>query len=225
MPRKSTKSKKTYKGKKKTYRKANVQRTMVHLGEGFPKMIKCTHRYSETIRMTNTVGSLAIQRFLANGMYKPNYTSSGHQPMYTDQMQILYNKYHIIGSKIFVSFIHTGSGVPTDCMVLLDDDTTSSSLVTTLMEQTNAKYKIMSYGNSAPKVITRSYSAKKTHGGSILANDNLQGNATAGTDPIEQNYFTIITSPVDGISNNAVDIVVKIEYIAVWHDMKEVLGS
>lgn len=199
------------------------QKTSISTGVGFPRMIKMVHRYQETVRLTNTSGALAFQRFRANGMFDPNQTGTGHQPLYFDQMTVLYNHYTIIGAKISVTFASTGSGPVTHCFVVTDDDVSSSTLVTTLLEQTQNKYKAMTYGNAVPKTIKHSYSAKKTFGGSILANNRLQG--TGAVDPTEQSYFTIGVAPLDGISNCITDAIVLIEYIAVWTEMKDVLGS
>jgi hypothetical protein len=199
------------------------QRTSITTGIGFPRRIKMIHKYHETIRMTNTGGTPAFQRFRANGMFDPNQTGVGHQPLYFDQMTGLYNHWTIIGAKISVTFAHSGSGVPTHCMVVTDDDTSSSTNIPTLLEQTQNKYKAMSYGNSVPKIIKHSYSAKKVYGGNILANNRLEGDSS--NDPTEQYYFTIVTAPVDGVSNNIVDAIVLIEYIAVWKEMKDVAGS
>lgn len=40
--------------------------------------------------------------YLANGMYDPDYTGTGHQPKYFDQWGALYKRYLVFGSKIYV---------------------------------------------------------------------------------------------------------------------------
>lgn len=59
------------------------QRNNVSLGLGFPKIVKMTHRYFENATLvTSAGGTPAFQRFRANGMYDPNQTGTGHQPMF-----------------------------------------------------------------------------------------------------------------------------------------------
>jgi len=76
------------------------QRRNVSLGLGFPKIVKMTHRYSETIRMVSSAGVPQFQRFRANGMYDPNQTAGGHQPLFYDQMSVLYNHWKVIGARL-----------------------------------------------------------------------------------------------------------------------------
>lgn len=213
-------------GKRRVFKrkaKKTYQKTQVSTGIGFPRQIKMVHKYQQTTRLNNTSGSIAFQRFRANGMNDPDQTGSGHQPLYYDQCTPLYNHYTIIGSKIFITFVHSGTGVPTHCAVVTDDDTANSGVMTTLLEQTQNKYTAMSYGNSKPSRLTHRYSAMKTFGKSVMGNNRLQG--TLGADPVEQSFFTVYTQPIDGISNNTVDIVVSIEYIAIWTEMKDIAGS
>nr|QXP07579.1 MAG: putative capsid protein [Arizlama virus] len=199
------------------------QRTSVNTGLGFPRMIKMAHRYSQTVRLTSTSGVPTFQRFRANGMFDPDYSGGGHQPLFFDQMTPLYNHFTVIAAKAKITFVHSGTGVPMHIGVLTDDNTTTTTNITALMEQTQNKSKTISYGNSPPKTLMHNFSAKKTFGGSILANNSLQG--TSGADPTEQSYFTVYAASVDGVSTSIIDAIVTIDYIAVWTEMVEVTGS
>ena len=70
--------------------------------------------------------------------------------------------------------------------------------------------------------MSRSWSAKKFFGGSVLANTNLQG--TVSTNPAEQSYYDVGLQSTRG-NTVAVAIRVNIEYTAVWRELKEVAQS
>lgn len=183
-----------------------------------------THRYFENVTLVTTGGTPQFHRFRANGMYDPNQTGTGHQPMFYDQMNVLYNHWKVIGSKITVQFIPTAATtVPQFVGVIADDDTSSSTDINTLNEQSDTKRRQVAFNNSRPVTIKHFYSAKKVYGGSIMGNNRLEGDASA--DPTEQFYFTIYNCPVDGITAVGVSALVTIDYIAVWTEQKDVGGS
>lgn len=194
------------------------------MGIGFPKMMKITHKYVETVQLLSTSGIPAVYRFRANGMYDPNQTGGGHQPIYSDQLKELYNHYTIIGSKIVVRFVPTTtSAVPQHIGINLNDDTTAIVNFNDISEQTQSRIKAIAYTPEKPVTLTCKYSAKKMYGGSILANADLRCTGTA--DCSEQAYFVLYSHPLDGSTSVGLYCVVSIEYIAVWRELKDIVGS
>lgn len=227
IKRKSVKrqaQKRTY---KRTYKKRNrgmPQLNNLSLGFGFPKIVKMRHRYFENVTLVSSAGVPAFQRFRANGMYDPNQTGVGHQPLYYDQMTPIYNHWKVIGAKISVQFIPTASTtVPQFVGIIADDDTSTSVDINTLNEQPDTRRKQIAFNNNRPVRITHTYSAKKVYGPSVMGNNRLEGDATA--DPTEQFYFTLYNCPVDGSTAVGVSALVTIDYIAVWTEQKDVSGS
>jgi len=194
------------------------------LGVGFPKMLKMTHKYIETINVLSTSGTPAVARYRANGMYDPYQTGGGHQPLYFDQMVALYNHYTVIGSKITAKFVPTSStSVPQHVGINLNDDTTSIANFVDVAEQTQSRIKAIAYTPEKPATLSCKYSAKKMYGGSVLANADLR--CTGTSDPSEQAYFVLYTAPLDGAATVGAYIVVTVEYIVVWREIKDVAGS
>lgn len=193
------------------------------LGLGMPKMMKITHKYVETVQLLST-GTVATYRFRANGMYDPNQTGGGHQPLYFDQIGALYNHYTIIGSKITVRFVPTtSSAVPQHIGINLNDDTTALTNFNDISEQTQSRIQAIAYTPEKPVTLTAKYSAKKMYGGSVLANADLR--CTTTSDSSEQAYFTLYSFPLDGSSSVGCYLVVTIEYIALWREIKDIAGS
>lgn len=213
-------------GKFATSQKAkNVPRnlTSVNLGLGFPKRIVCTHKYVGFRDLTSTSGVVGTYRFAANGMFDPDHTGVGHQPMYFDNLSAIYDHFTVIGSKIVVKVVpKTATAGPGAVAIFVNDDTsTNITNVGTAVEQSSGTTALLlPVGQSTPLVLTKTWSAKKTFGGSVLGNDNLQGNSAA--DPSEGQFFDICyqdltTSP----TTSTVQLWVEIQYTAVWDELRD----
>lgn len=200
----------------------------VYLGLGFPKKVTVTHKYNETVIIpTGTLGTMSTYNFTCNGMYDPNASSTGHQPMYFDQLSALYDHYTVIGSKITVTFSNQtgvdGNNRPCTVGILITDDGVITGNVNTLKENGYAKWKWTGSLGYEKAIVTNKWSAKKTFGGSILGNDNLQG--TPSVNPTELSYFTLFVDSSQSAIASSVVADVTITYIAVWDELKEVASS
>jgi len=207
-------------------RKRNLRnKTSVPVGLGFPKRMVMTHRYTEQVPVTSTLGVIGKYQFSCNGMFDPNITGTGHQPMYFDQMSALYNHYTVIGSKLKITVspsVTNEDGFYTGCY--LDDDTTTSNItdITAVSEATSGKIRMFSPNAQVPHVYNRKWSAKKTFGGSVLGNDNLQG--TPAGNPSEQTYYTFAIQSF-GADTTFATLLVEYTFIAVWEELKQVAQS
>lgn len=200
--------------------------TTVKLGLGLPKKTIVTHKYRETIKITSTTGVLFTQFFSCNGLYDPNITGTGHQPLYFDQMSALYNHYTVIGAKISCKITSATATVgPQQCVLLQTDDTTYTGTGTPdgIGEQSLGVQTILPLGATRNAYLSRKWSAKKTFGGSVLGNDNLQG--TSASNPVEQSYFMFGMATMDGSTTSSVFVEFDISYIAIWDELKDVTQS
>lgn len=200
----------------------------VYLGLGFPKKVSVTHKYNETIVLTTgALGALNTYNFSCNGMYDPNVSGTGHQPLYFDQVGAMYNHYTVIGSKITVTFSNqTGvdnNNRPCTVGILVTDDGTITGTVDTLKENGYARWKWTGSLGYEKAIVTNKWSAKKTFGGSIMGNDQLQG--TPNVNPTEQSYYTLFVSSEQSAIASSIVADVSITYIAVWDELKEVASS
>lgn len=58
-----------------------------------------------------TASSIASYSFSANGLYDPDISGTGHQPLYFDNLSALYSKYVVQYSKIRATFMNTDNKV------------------------------------------------------------------------------------------------------------------
>jgi len=195
------------------------------LGMGFPKMLKMTHKYVDTVALSSTLGVINFYSFSTNGMFDPNISGTGHQPYYFDQLSAIYDHYCVIGSKIKFTVINSGNTDPAyGLATFVDDDTTTTA--TTLDEvverQTGKLVKVAPANNTRTLTLTETWSAKKYFGKDPLDNDELQG--TIAANPVEQSYFKIAVQ-ANSTGNVTCVITAEIEFIAVWKEIHEITQS
>jgi len=225
MAPKTKTKKRTY--KKRTFKKRSpgIQKSLANVGQGFPKKMLMTHKYSDIVPLSSIAGNLARYHFHANSMYDPDYTSSGHQPMFRDQLSLLYNRYTVIGSKIKIKMCHGGSGNVTasvGCYVN-DDVATGPSLFYGMMEQPTAKHCIIPASQDDTCNFTLKWSAKKNFGKGVMANNDA--GALVGANPVETAVFTLWHQPNDLTTSQTIYAEVMIEFICIWTELKDVESS
>jgi len=203
-----------------------VNRNMVRLGNGFPKNITVTHKYSDIITLVSTAGGISTYLFSCNGLYDPDITSTGHQPLWFDQIGGTYQRYCVIASKATFKFMPDDSSdiVPMTCLVMLNDDV---NLVTTNpianAEQTGSSLRFLQMDASSSLVIKKGFSARKTFGADPVAIDRLSGTTTSN--PSDQMFYQVIVQTTNQATTQSVIIHVLIEYVAVWTELKDVAQS
>lgn len=192
---------------------------------GFPKELRIRHRYVDTFTMTSTAGALSNQTYSCNGMFDPDFTASGHQPLYFDQLTAIYNHYTVLSSKITVRCTQQGGTSPSiHAVVYINDDTTTvGSTLYSRMEQNSAVYgTILPDGNST-LTLSKKWKASENFGPSVIGDPNLQG--TAAANPTEQQFWTLTIGSADGSSTGGFYATVTIEYEAVWQELKDIATS
>lgn len=187
-------------------------------------------RYVDQIEIDPAISVVATHLFRANSIFDPDYTGIGHQPLGHDQWINFYDHYNVIGSKITVNFMTTGTDPTLDalvCGVLLKDSSGSITSPTTIMEQSNSGYKVVTNANANQGVTVRKgYSAKKFFDlKDVKDNRNLVG-ASFGANPTEDAYFHVYAAPISvGINPGKVRCTVTIEYICQFTERKTLLAS
>jgi hypothetical protein len=194
---------------------------MVRAPKGFPKKMFMTHEYRETKPIVCTAGAINSYQFSCNGMYDPNITGTGHQPMYFDQMSAIYDHYTVFKSEIIYEFLVKTADQMVGCYI--DDDTSITNDPVLCGELPTGSSHLLSVVAIRPLVVRKRWDAKKFFGGDIYDNYNLQG--TASANPVEQSYYTMVTQPFDGASSTTVLMNVTIRYQAVWDELKNIGSS
>lgn len=230
------KKRKQTKSKKRTYRKKRATKTtgtvkiaypksIVDFGTNFPMRVKIKQTYTDTVTMNSPVGALAHYTMSLNGLYDPNITAGGHQPLYFDQMMAIYNHYTVIASKMTIKIIpYEANTVPTSvCVWQNDDNAITSTSMTNIQELSGTSFTLCGSQGDNYTTLNLKYSPKKVFGGSILGNANLKGSASAN--PPEQTYGVITIGSADNFTTVNVIVQIIMEYVTIYSELKDILSS
>lgn len=202
---------------------------------GFPDKLVTKVRYCDVYTLTGTVGLPGIQSMRMNSLQDPDFTGSGHQPMWVDQLlgstgSGPYNKYRVLGSKITVTFAVSSApslaalnNSPVLVGILTQYNngvlpTTSSGL----METDNCKWTVISdkSGGDTVKTVVATYSPKRDlsadEGDDTIA-------ASAGSNPAAQFYAHMFK--VDDTGGATVKAYCQVEYLVEFFNRNEVTQS
>jgi len=208
--------------KKKTGWRANP--VIVNIGRNpIPKQYFATLKYTTVITINTTVG-FGSSNIRCNGMFDPEQTGAGHQPLYFDQIMAMYDHFTVLKSKI-KAVLAPPSTITNGVLfsMYIDDDTSTTSDAVLAAERIEAvsKFGIPANGN-CDFTLWLDWDAVKTFGPNPQANDNLQG--TASADPTEQQIFSMkVYDP--GLGSTTNQCFVTVEYYAVFDEFVTVANS
>jgi len=226
-PRSATRTRTSYASKS---RGRNVSRKRKPSGSsvvkfncyGFPTKLQVKHRYADNINFAAAAAGTATYSFRANGMYDPDYSGTGHQPLYFDQLAAVYDHFTVLKSWIKITVTNTTAYPAMFNAFLNDDVTVTPTSVLTRAEQSAANTRLITK-EGGPVVFYLSFDAYKVFGGSVLGNDNLQG--TSSADPTEQSIYTLSCTSTDGAQATACSALIEIVYTAVWDEIRDIASS
>lgn len=193
--------------------KLNIRRGIF----GFPDTLRTQLRYADVFILTSTVGSVAEHAMRMNSLYDPDFTGTGHQPYFYDQLASVYSRYSVVKSTMKCKFSlvanSTGTAQPSGpCMigVKTDDDATSAGTVYTALEAGATKSDILNnaLGGNNVKTLSIDYIPTRDLGISHT-NDSLV--SLTNTNPTRPWYGTFFVAESGLASPTAV--VVKLEMI------------
>lgn len=214
--------KRLVKRRRRTYRKRGLTGNYVHKPLGnFRKIVT---RYVENQISINptTAGAADTYVFSANGLFDPNITGIGHQPIGFDQLMLMYDHYTVIGSKIKCTFVNTDNITPAQVGISLRDVPTPEIDIRRSIENSLCKYRTVGSsgsGDSNKTVITYKFSTKKFFKKSqIIAESDYKGSISSN--PTEQAYFHCWGAPIINVDPTAIQLFVEIEYIVLLTEPK-----
>nr|QXP07591.1 MAG: putative capsid protein [Arizlama virus] len=210
-------------------KKAPAQKAMRQLGTSigrslnpFPQMALKRHHYADVIQISApTAGVAQKYTFRANGMYDPDYTGSGHQAMFRDDMTLHYKNYTVLNSSIRWN-ITPNSTEPSVWKAFTDDAASGTAqTLNELVEQRGMSSMCETHNSSGKfQVLKSSYSVdkwSKTSLKGVMADDTYC--TAAGADPTNVVYFNIIRAPL--ANTQVLDhlyMVVQVTYLVLWRD-------
>lgn len=168
-------------------------------------------------------GIAANYLFSANGLYDPNITGVGHQPIGFDQLVgVMYDHYVVIGAKITCIFTNTDATNAQICGVMLRDDNSTDTDPAKIIENGNCKYTSVSQAGSGPnqkKLVVGCNPNKFLGHSKPLSDDVVKGDSSGN--PSEQAYFNVFAFPTTASDASPVEVMVVIDYTAILFEPKK----
>ena len=215
----SKRTKYTTSKKKKYYTKNPVA---IRLGrQPIPKQLFNRLKYAETVNVAIGVSGQGSYLYSCNGMYDPNITGTGHQPMYFDQWSAMYNHYTVLKSTMKATVVANTTGATIFSLGQDDDTTINAANSYTIWERPGYQTKVV----NAPVEPSNTYlwskwDAKKVFGADPQSDPALQGSATSN--PTEQTFYVIY---FDTIPSTYVTVLIEIWYDVVWDEYVSMVSS
>ena len=190
------------------------------------KTFKYRARYHEqAVTFTATSASPAVGVYTMNGLYDPNITGTGHQPIGYDQIMPMYEHYHVIGSKITVKCTNLDASTGGILTLNLKDSSTTSANLDEIIENGNCKSVLIGTSGSSDgtKVLTLNCNPPKFFGRKVMQGTKYNGGIS--NNPADQVYCHINFQGAQNISTVSAVMQITIVYIAILTEPKQLSGS
>lgn len=186
---------------------------------GFPDRLITKLRYHSLGNIASVLGATGVQVFRWNSTYDPDLTSTGHQPLYRDQLAGIYDHYSVVSARAQVR-ISNNTADPFVVGVLTDDDASGPTSVDTLCEQSHGLHAILTpIGGSRSTVrFYPAWDCRKILGIDPFSSETYK--TAVGANPAEDSNLIIWASDLAGNTGGALyDI--ELEYDVLWTELTD----
>jgi len=165
-----------------------------------------------------------IYQFRGNSPYDPDYTSTGHQPLYYDQYALEYERYRCLKSSITVDMVNSGAVTGSMFGILPHTDPLTTNIWSYFAERPMAKVcpNMMAvatrYGSQLHHVSTTGRVCGTTRGESLEEDYG----AVVTTNPARQWYWTIFAQSSDSTSILTCLLRVRVVYYVQFYDRDDI---
>lgn len=185
---------------------------------GIPDKTRVNLQYSDIINV-NPGLPRATYIMRGNSLYDPDFTGTGHQPLYFDQYMALYSKYRVLGSRIKVTFINN-QGSSSAVLALVPS--TEPVILTTyhgIREIPRAKATApIPVAARYPFSLTSSSTTRVMCGLSSAEQWDEDWSGTSTTNPNQIWYWLIYTQTADNTANDVGQLQIDLVYDCVFYD-------
>lgn len=167
---------------------------------GFPDKLLARLRYHDSSTITSTTGGIASYKFRINSCFDPNQTGVGHQPLYYDTYNTIYDHYSVVSARAIVRFTNTNTS-PFFVGVTVDDDSAASTNVDTIIEQSHSNSALLTplTGSKSEKIFTLNWDCEKVLGINPFASETYK--TAVGSNPAEESYLIVYAATTDNSTN------------------------
>lgn len=184
--------------------------------------------YSDNRTITSTLAASNAYVYSANGLFDPDVTGLGHQPMGFDQLMALYEHYTVTNAKITVSFVNENATENGYVGIAIFPDATVETVPSKLVENGLLKRSWLAPNNGTAKsqcIVTLPVKISRINGRpeSIVADDLFRGDSASN--PTEQTYLHVFSYNIASNSSLTVRFDAVIEYDATFTEPRKLAQS
>lgn len=226
MARRKT-TKKPMAKKKRVYRKRRQYKKksypmftpQAHLPLGQSQMVR--HRYLENLQLSTALGTPVAYTFQINGMYDPNISGSGHQPLGYDQMSAIFQAYTVVGARVSFTCWNRDSDEFLGFGIYFSEhgNPLATLGIQGLLEQGASKWVILppAAQSQGPRTLTAKISTKKFFKVNNIMDDE-ESRGTTTSNPSRPLFMHVFVWQPDGGSTSAGgSFYMTLDQVAVWN--------
>lgn len=162
------------------------------------------------------------QVFSANGLFDPDITGTGGQPMSFDQAMIFFNHYTVHNARIRVTFASDSTTLRASVGLFVSGSSTVTTSIEQLLENGDGAVQQLEYagtmGSSA--TFTRSINCGRFQSvDDVMDDPNMRGDSASN--PAEQMYFHLIVYNATTAAAVQTEYQAIIEYDATFHEPRK----
>lgn len=220
--RSSSRSFAVRKKKGKKARKAAFRLSRAMLGTSQ----RSTLRYATNIQLNPGLGDVpATWTFAANGLFDPDITGVGHQPLGFDQMMTFFHNYTVLNCRIRVNIHNADVNYPQIWGIAADGDSAPPTSAQQYIEQGEMVYSMTSPLGDGQTVgeLSKMVSIKGFSGKDPRNDMDWSGDSTSNPNDIV--YLHVFTSTIQSVDGAAQTLQVLLEYDTLFSEPKTVPQS
>lgn len=183
-------------------------------------------RYSTSMSLASTSGVVVSYVFAANGLFDPDVTGTGHQPMGFDEMMLYYNHYCVYSCECIVIAKGASANKMTVC-VRQDAAATPITVIDRIVELGGSVIEYLELGatSGSTKRLEASIDIARLQGisrSALTADSTLRGSVTAN--PSELSYFHVQVWDAAG-QTGTVNCDVILNFVAAFIEPRDITES
>jgi hypothetical protein len=187
---------------------------------------RCSLRYYDVVSISTGVSLAGNYVFTANGLYDPDITGTGHQPMGFDQMMLCFEHFCVLRAAMTVTCRHTSTAQSAAFAILQSAGATAITDYTRNVENglcVRNRLNATPYDGSIQTFKSVMDIAKFGGVPDLLDNPDYRGDS--GTNPPEQSYFHLSFWNPDSVSVGTCICEVQIDYDVVFLEPRKLTLS
>lgn len=179
-------------------------------------------KYAENFSLNpGPAGVTAVRVFSANGLFDPDITGAGHQPVGFDQYMGLYGEYVVTKATMVAKFFNADTNEFVNCGIYETDLTSTNPDQRVYLENGRGVWdmagRIGDFNN--PLTLVKTINIRDAAGTNVITDPEYTGNDSSN--PAEQQYFQVWAAPGNGTGDPGnVWVTVVISYEVMFRNMK-----